>query len=360
MKITDFKVSCYRVPVATEIESDGTLEWRSTTMVFLELQAGSTQGYGYTYGHRGLGLLIHELTSSLVVGQNALDLPRIRGHLQRQIRNEGRQGESAMALAAIDLALWDLKSKILQIPLEDILGRCRDRIEIYGSGGFTSYSKNELEKQMRGWKDQGLRRFKMKVGTDPSQDAERVRFVRSCLGPESELMVDANEAYTSSQALALASSFSTEGVRWFEQPIDSRDWQGLAELRRRLPAGMQLATGEYIYDSWQTRKILHAEAADVIQLDATRCQGFSGFLEAAAVCESYGLKISSHCAPSLHRILGLVVPGMLHLEYFFDHVRIEQMFFGEALNPREGFLGPVEGLGLGIHPQRKAMEKFAL
>lgn len=359
MEITDFKVSAYRVPVATEKESDGTLEWDSTTMVFVEIKSASTHGYGYTYGHAGIGKLIEKLLSDLM-GQNALDIPRIRGHMQHKIRNEGREGTSSLALAAIDLALWDLKSKLLQLPLVDLLGRARERIEIYGSGGFTSYDKAQLEKQMRGWADQGLRKFKMKVGRNPAQDADRVHFVRTCLGEEADLMVDANEAYSVAQALEMAQAFAREKVRWFEQPVDSRDWKAMAEVRSRLPAGMQLATGEYVYDSLQARQILEAGAADVFQIDVTRCQGPSGFLEVAAVCRAHRVKISSHCAPTLHRVLGLILPDFLHLEYFFDHVRIEQMFFGEGLNPQEGFLGAPESLGLGFQPHPRIMAKYEI
>jgi len=359
IKLADFKISVFTVPTQADVESDGTLEWSSTTMILVELKAGNQWGLGYTYGNAGIAPCAHSLIENNVLGQNALDISFIWSRLNRAIRNDGKSGLAAMAVSAIDVALWDLKAKILNISLADLLGCFRHKIEVYGSGGFTSATYPELEQQMRDWKNQGLRRFKMKVGTHPNEDPSRVAFVRECVGPQADLMVDANEAYDATTALMLAQSFAKQEVSWFEQPLRSQDIHGMTELRTKLPLGMVLADGEYIYDSSQTLNILQNRSADVVQLDVTRCQGITGFLKSAALCEAFNIPISTHCAPSLHVALGSALPGLLHLEYFFDHVRIEQEFFDGVMPAKNGFLtADLSRPGMGMIFKEKDAERF--
>jgi L-alanine-DL-glutamate epimerase-like enolase superfamily enzyme len=349
-KIPITKCKALALTIPTEAaESDGTLEWNSTTMVLVQLCADGKWGLGYTYCQQSAVPLIESLLQQHVAGQNLLELPRLWGNLTRAVRNNGRQGISAMAISAIDNALWDLKAKILKISMTDLLGRCREQVEVYGSGGFTSQTLPELQQQMQSWKSQGIRCFKMKVGTHPDQDAKRVHFVRECIGPKAALMVDANEAYDPVLALQLAAEFAQDQVSWFEQPVRCTDFNAMHELRQHLPTGMRLATGEYIYELAQVTNLLRMRSADVIQLDVTRCQGVTGFLKAAAVCEAFDIPISSHCAPALHVALGCALPGMQRLEYFYDHARLENLIFDGVPQVQDGFLKPdASALGFGL------------
>ncbi len=283
------------------------------------------------------------------------------GRMVQAIRNLGRPGISSMAIAAVDSALWDLKARLLGVSLASLLGPARDAIPIYGSGGFTSYTDKELQEQLGGWASQGIPRVKMKVGRDPQHDVARVRAAREAIGPETRLFVDANGAYSRKQSLAMAAEFADLGVTWFEEPVSSDDLEGLRLIRDRAPVGMDIAAGEYGFDLPYFRRMLEAGAVDVLQADATRCAGITGFMQAAALCEARSLRLSAHCAPSIHAHPACCNPALEHIEYFHDHVRIEKMIFDGVLPPRNGCLRPDSSrLGIGIEFKRRDAEKFAI
>lgn len=342
-------VSAYQVPTDGP-ESDGTLQWDHTTLVLVEVQAGGRRGVGYTYSHPAAARLIDGLLADHVVGRDAMAVAGIWGTLHRAVRNLGRPGLAASAIAAVDTALWDLKARLLDLPLVTLLGQVHARVPAYGSGGFTSYDTARLQAQLGGWVAQGLARVKMKVGRRPEEDVARVQAARAAIG-EAALFVDANGAYDRKQALAFAEAFADLGVTWFEEPVTSDDLDGLRLLRDRGPAGMAIAAGEYGYDRFYFRRMLDAGAVDVLQADLTRCAGISGFLQAAALCEAHAVPLSAHTAPNLHVHAGCAVAPLCHLEYFYDHVRLAQMLFDGVLEPVDGMLQPDltrPGLGLAF------------
>src|SRR5207248_3879526 len=161
------------------------------------------------------------LLQETVVGSDAMDVPGAWLTMMRAIRNVGRPGVAASAIAAVDVALWDLKARLLALPLTDLIGRVRRSIPAYGSGGFTSYSDQQLHHQLADFAADGLHMVKMKVGRDPDLDPDRVAVARKAVGPDVRLFVDANGAYTRKQALALAAEFASLGVVWFEEPVSS-------------------------------------------------------------------------------------------------------------------------------------------
>jgi L-alanine-DL-glutamate epimerase-like enolase superfamily enzyme len=266
-----------------------------------------------------------------------------------------------MAIAAVDVALWDLKSRLLGLPLVTLLGAARDRAPVYGSGGFTSYTVRELQEQVAGWANAGIPRVKMKIGTQPANDFERVRAARKAIGDDVELFVDANGAYSRKQAIAFAERFADLNVRWFEEPVSSDDLDGLHLLRDRGPAGMDIAAGEYGYDLQYFRRMLEADSVDVLQADATRCAGITGFLQAAALCSARSLPLSAHCAPSLHMHPCCAALPLRHLEYFHDHARIERMLFDGFQPPVDGALVPdLSRPGLGLELKQADARRFAV
>jgi L-alanine-DL-glutamate epimerase-like enolase superfamily enzyme len=278
----------------------------------------------------------------------------------RAVRNLGRPGIASMAIAAVDTALWDLKARLLGVSVVTLLGAGRREVPVYGSGGFTSYSLDELQRQLGEWVASGISRVKMKVGRDAAQDPERVRAAREAIGPTAELFVDANGAYTRKQALALADRFAEAGVTWFEEPVSSDDLEGLRLLRDRGPAGMAMTAGEYGYDLPYFRRMLDAGAVDILQADATRCAGITGFVRVAALCEASGIPLSAHTAPSLHAHVCCALAPAVHVEYFFDHARIEHMLFEGALTPRGGALEPDRSRpGLGLELKRPEAARYA-
>lgn len=328
--------------------------------MLVELQAGGKNGLGYTYADVATARLISDRLQEIVVGGNAMDIPALWSAMRRSIRNLGRPGIGSMAIAAVDTALWDLKAKLLDVPLATLFGAARESIAVYGSGGFTSYSVPELQKQLGDWAAAGIRSVKMKVGRDPTADLDRVRAARTAIGEETALFVDANGAYDRKLALRQAESFATLGVTWFEEPVSSDDLEGLRVLRDRAPAGMDIAAGEYGYDLFYFRRMLEAGAVDVLQTDATRCAGFSEFLRVAALCEANNIHLSAHTAPTLHVPICCAVAPARHVEYFFDHARIEEMLFDGFQPPIDGKMSPnLSRPGLGVEFKRADAERFA-
>lgn len=357
--IDKLAVEIYRIPTDFP-ESDGTLKWDSTTLVFVRATGGGHTGIGYTYADTATAKLIQHTLANVIEGRDIAAIPASWDAMVRRTRNLGRPGIVSMAISAVDTALWDLKARWLDLPLVTLLGAARQAVPTYGSGGFTSYSDSQLQKQLSGWVEQGIPRVKMKIGRDAQADLHRVRVARQAIGPEAELFVDANGAYSRKQALAQAENFAEFGVTWFEEPVSSDDLPGLRLMRDRGPAGMEIAAGEYGYDTFYFRRMLDAQAVDVLQADATRCGGITGFLRAANVCDAYGLPLSAHTAPAIHAHVGCAAPRVRNLEYFHDHVRIENMFFDGVLQPVNGELRPdLSRPGMGIELKQADVQRFA-
>ena len=285
----------YTIPT-DQPEADGTLLWTSTALVVVEVAGGGKVGIGYTYAHGSIVSLITGKLADAVKQQDALRPSAAWRAMQRAVRNLGREGLAATAISAIDTAIWDLKAQLLELPLVTLLGQRREAVPIYGSGGFTNYNDDRLGAQLSHWIERdGCRWVKMKVGSDPDGDPRRVSCARRAIG-SAGLFVDANGAYGVKQALRLADSFAPHNVSWFEEPVSSDDLTGLRLLRRRAPACMDIAAGEYGYTIDYFRRMLTAEAVDVQQADVTRCGGFTGWLEAAALCDAHHVELSGHCA----------------------------------------------------------------
>ncbi len=349
----------YEIPTEGGPEADGTLEWRSTTLVVAHLWAGGLRGLGYTYADAAAAELINREAAAELKGKDVLDVPARMVSLLKRVRNKGRPGLVAMALSAVDAALWDMKARLLNVPLVKLLGAARERVPVYGSGGFTSYTEERLREQLAGWAEEGIERVKMKVGSHPEEDVRRVKAAREAIGPEVRLFVDGNGAYTTKQALGLAEEFEEYGVSWFEEPVSSDDLEGLRLLRERVPGGMDVAAGEYGWDAIYFRRMLGAGAVDVLQADATRCLGVTGFLRVDALCEGFQVPLSSHCAPSLHVHACCAARSVVHLEYFHDHVRIERMLFDGAPRQEKGELKPdLTRPGLGLELKSADAEKY--
>lgn len=357
-KITGAEVRVYRIPTDAP-EADGTYSWDHTTMILVELASGSTKGIGYTYGDKAVATVANTLLEKVVKGEDAWRHAAILSDMRGKVRNDGETGITAMAISAIDNALWDLRARLLDVPLVNLLGRVRECFPVYGSGGFTSYSDAQLTAQLGGWAKEGFNMVKMKVGSHPADDPRRVRVARKAIGDQVELFVDANGAYAVMQALWLAGQFAEYGVRWFEEPVSADNLTGLREVRQRIPAGVDVAAGEYGYSAWYHKRMLEAEAVTVLQADATRCCGISGFLDAAALCWAANVPLSAHCAPSMHVHVCCAVPRAVHMEFFHDHARIERMFFDGFCEPHEGCMAPdLTRPGHGLTLKEKDAQKF--
>ena len=361
--INDIKVSAYTIPTSSP-ESDGTIAWNKTTLVLVEITAGGQTGIGYTYANIAAATIIDTMLKEVVNGMPVMDVPMITTRMVQCIRNEGSCGVAMMAVSAVDNALWDLKAKILGLPLCALLGKATEQMLVYGSGGFTSYTQEQLQQQLSDWVNAGIKHVKIKIGHSlyspglKAPDEYRVRQARQVIG-DAKLFVDANGAYTVKQALEKAHQFAEYNVCWFEEPVSSDDLDGLHYLRNHMPAAIQIAAGEYGYHLPYFKKMLNAGAVDVLQADATRCGGITGFLKAGQLAEAYGLPFSSHCAPSIHLHAALALPSFYIAEYFYDHTRIEKMLFDGFRAAENGFMTPDESRpGLGIEFKHKDAARY--
>ncbi len=358
--IGELEVGAFTVPTDAP-EADGTLAWDSTTIVVVHVRAAGEWGLGYTYADVATAKLIESKLAGIVRGRDANAPQAAWDAMVRETRNLGRPGITSMAIAAVDVALWDLHARLLGLPLCTLLGSVREDVPIYGSGGFTAYPLSRLSEQLAGWADRGIPRVKMKVGSSPGEDPGRVRAAREAIGPNVDLFVDANGAYSRKQALALAERFHADaGVSWMEEPVSSDDLEGLALLRDRAPAGVQIAAGEYGYDLPYFERMLAAGAVDVLQADVTRCAGITELLRVDGLCQARAIPLSLHCGPSIHLHPALALQRFVHLEYFHDHVRIEQLLFDGVARVRAGALVPDLGRpGMGLELKRADAERYA-
>lgn len=347
-KVEEVEASTYVVPTDRR-ESDGTFAWDRTTVVVVRVLGGGMEGLGWTFADASAASLATGPLARAVVGLDAAATSAAWSAMNRAVRNIGRPGLAWEAISAVDIALWDLRAKLLGLPLARLLGLERDSVRAYGSGGFTSYDDAALAAQLSAWRAAGFSAVKMKVGRSTVDDLRRVRVAREAIGPDVELFVDANGAWSRKQALYQIERFADFGVTWVEEPVSSEDLEGLRLLRDRAPAGVEIAAGEYGYVLDDFRRMLVANCVDVVQADITRCGGVTGILAVAALCEAFQMPLSAHCAPHLHAHVGCALRPLRHLEYFHDHARIEHLLFTGALEPRGGRLSPEPGLaGIGV------------
>ena len=258
--------------------------------------------------------------------------------MHRACRNLGTRGLVMHALSAVDIAWWDLKARLLDIPLTGLFGAHRTSVPIYGSGGFTTLTDTQLAEQVAWWHSVGCTAMKIKIaeswGTNIDRDLDRVRRLRELAGDDVALMVDANGGYTVGQARRVGAELDDLGVTWFEEPVSSDDTAGLATLRGQLRC--DIAAGEYAADSYEISSLL--PVVDCLQLDATRCGGYTGWLAGAALAQARNLEVSAHCAPALHAPVAAAIPNLRHIEWFADHARLEPFLVDGGPTATEGAL----------------------
>ncbi|MFD4529455.1 enolase C-terminal domain-like protein [Streptomyces sp. NPDC058470] len=360
--VDGIETAVYTVPTDAP-EGDGTLAWDSTTMIVVQVRGGGATGLGYNYGAAATAHVVEQQLADVVTGRCAWDVPAANEAMNRAVRNVGRPGLVAGAVSAVDIALWDLKARLLDLPLTRLFGASRTHVPVYGSGGFTTYDEHQLDRQLRRWaEEQGIPRVKIKIGESwgraEQRDRERITQARRSIGDVSDLYVDANGAYTRKQAIRMGRHLDAHGVTWFEEPVSSDDVAGLAQIRAAVAP--EVTAGEYGYTLAYFGHMLGAGAVDCLQADATRCGGITVWLRAAALAEAAGLELSGHCAPHVHAHAAAAIPNLRHLEWFHDHVRIEDLFFDGTLAPQGGSIRPgADGEpGHGLTLRAEQAEKY--
>ncbi|MFA7430267.1 MAG: enolase C-terminal domain-like protein [Rhodospirillaceae bacterium] len=350
VKIERVRAAAYRIP-GDDPDAESTLPWDITTMITVHIDAGGLRGFGYGFADPATAVLINETLAPTLTGSDPLSPQACWGVAWGRLRSSGQTGISACAVSVVDCALWDLKARLLGVSLVRLLGQVRTDIRAYGSGGFTSYGEAKLRAQIDSWMADGMNAVKIKIGGGGVRDLDQVEIARDSIGREADLFLDGQGAYTPKQALGYAARFADFGVTWFEEPVPADDLDGLGLVRRRGPSGMSIAAGESVWSVADVRRILQVGAVDVVQADATRCGGITGFLQIAAICEAFQTPLSSHGAPSLHAHLCCATSRVLHAEYFHDHARLEIALLDGAARVHGGRLvadSSSPGLGLTL------------
>jgi L-alanine-DL-glutamate epimerase-like enolase superfamily enzyme len=335
------ETAVHKVPLP-QPEADGTLAWSGTTVITVIAHAGATYGLGWTYGPAGAASVVEDLIQPALCKRSAFDIPAAHLAMRRATRNAPTAGLATLAISAVDVALWDLKARLLDVPLTALLGRAHDKVPLYGSGGFVSMTDEQLTDQLTGWIADGFTAVKIKIAEDrggnQERDLHRIGLARGVIGVGNALMVDANGGYDTKQALAVARAAAHHTVVWFEEPVSSDRLNDLALLRGM--TDIEVTAGEYGTSSEYFERMCAAAAVDCLQVDATRCGGYTGFLAAAAIADAHGLQVSSHCAPHLHAPVCAAVPNLRHAEFFADHVAADEELFDGLPRAMGGFLRP--------------------
>lgn len=335
--ISRVTAAVYRFPTP-QPEADGTLRWDATTTVTVTVTAGGKTGLGWTYSSPAAAAVIHHHLAEAVRDRDALDIAGAWSAMHRACRNLGTRGLVMQALSAVDIALWDLKARLLDISLPGLLGRCRNDVPIYGSGGFTTLTDAQLADQVNWWQSADCTAMKIKIGESwgrrVDRDLARVRQLGDLAGAGVQLMVDANGGYSTGQARRVGAQLDDLGVVWFEEPVSSDDTEGLAVVRAAVRC--DVAAGEYVAEVYDVQALI--PLVDCLQLDATRCGGYTGWLRGAALADAHNLQVSGHCAPSLHAAVAAAVPNLRHVEWFADHARLEPLLVDGTPQARDGAL----------------------
>jgi L-alanine-DL-glutamate epimerase-like enolase superfamily enzyme len=319
MKIRDIQTTLLSVPLNPPI-ADAThvlhhIQWILVKVLTDEGLQGNSLMLTFDYGPELLRGIIDVELKKLLLGKDPRDIAGLWQACFSHCEYIGQTGVAAWGIAAVDIALWDLLGQQLGVPVCRLLGSNRDRVPVYGSGGWLSYSVDELLGEVTGYLKRGFTMVKMKVGrADIRQDAERVRAVRHAIGDKVGLMVDANQAWTAQQAISFARQVEDQDIYWFEEPVAKDDFEGYCQVA--VKSNIPIATGEREYSLDAFREFLTRGAAAILQPDILRIGGLTQALKVAHLAQAFHRRVAPHFYKEIDVHLLAAIPNGLFLEYF--------------------------------------------
>ncbi len=364
-KVTNINVWLMETKVKGNFaDSTRNVETIGFVVVDVETDQG-LHGIGVTYHEVG-GEAIREFIKLAIVpklaGRNPMETEALYEENFHYMRGVGRKGLAFCAYSAVDIALWDLKGKILGLPLYRLLGGNNNKVPIYASGGWTSYTTEELVSEAKDMVSRGYDKIKVKVGVDGgrnlNEDLRRIQAVRDAVGPDISIMLDANNVWQAGTAVQFANRVKECDIMLFEEPVFADDIPGLARFKQG--TDIPLATGEHEYTRYGFRDLVLAGAADILQADVTRCGGYTELLKILGISQAWNLGFAPHGMEHMHMHIAAAAPNALFLERLLMFEEVVDSVYLNAPQPKNGFLEIPDKPGLGLELNMDNIRENAL
>lgn len=358
MKITAIKTSLMKVPNEAPVNS----YYPHVTYVVARIQTDQgVEGLGYTMLMGGMGAesvlayLEHNL-KPLLMGENPIQVGRLWTKMYDNDRGLRKKGIPMYAISAVDIALWDIIGKSMDRPLYQILGQHVDKIPVYGSAGFLSYTVDQIVKEAQGFIEKGVKHYKFKLGRpDVMENVERVKAVRKALGDKIEILVDANQRWDVATNIRVGRALADVGLYWYEEPVYADNIEQCAEVARNIPC--PVATGENEYTRYGFRDLIQAKAAQFLNPDIHRAGGFTAMMEISHLAAAYDVKIAPHLVPELSVTVMAAIPNGSLVEVLAGS---PVGLWRDPLEISNGHLPLPKGPGHGMEFSKEAIKKYTL
>lgn len=354
MKITDISTTVLFYPHTQPVQNP-TISTPTTgrRQLFVHIYTDELlEGLGIGLAWPGVQQIVENL-KNLLVGKDPVNTEKLWGDMSRYARNYGHDGIASCAISAVDIGLWDLKAKILDLPLYKLLGAHTESVPIYGSEGCTNSTEKELLDEMAAYVDEGMSRVKIKVGKDfgrsERQDIERIAAVRKALGDDIAIYVDATNGYYRKQAVYMAREFEQHQVGWLEEPIMPEDLKGMAEITHC--SDIPIAAGANAYTKQRFRDLMEWTGVDIVQPDIARVGGVTEWLKVAHMAEAFNLPVTPNEMQLVHLHVACAIPNLKVLEYMKTDLEVDKLWYTEIPEQKNGYLSPFSnkpGLGLQL------------
>ncbi len=366
MKIVDVTTTMLHDPEGFVIQ-DATIfppkegaQGRSALFVHIKTDEG-IEGLGTSAGSTAVQAVVEDSLKGVLIGEDPFNIEKLWDLMFWTVRGVGRKGIAFCAISALDIALWDLKAKALDLPLYRLLGPYTDTVPVYGSGGWTNFSESELVAEQVGYVERGFPRVKMKVGKDfgmsEDEDVKRLAAVRKAVGDDVEIYVDANNGYYAKQAIRMSQIFEQFDVKWFEEPVLADDIEGLAMVSQSTT--IPVATGEHEYTKFGFKDLIARGGADIVQPDIGRVGGVTEWMKVAHIAHAFNLPVAPHAYQLIHLHVACATPNLKVVEYLGVSDQSDRVWYTEFPEPVNGMWSPYSdrpGLGLELDPA--AVKKF--
>jgi len=358
MKITDLKVSDpIYVPFTPMTDAINTIPTAMAYMFLDVLTDEGITGVSITYGGSLTKVLIEDTLKPMVIGEDPLNSERIWEKMYWATLQYGRRGAAISAISTVDIAIWDLKGKIFNLPVHRLLGGHRDTVPSYVTGVDLHYTNDELVEEVTDYVRSGFKMIKIKLGRkDPNEDLERVKLVREAIGPNIDLALDVNNGWSLHTAMRMAKKFEEYDIYWLEEPILADEIENLAKLARE--TSIPIAVGENHYTKWEFRQLMEQGSAEVVQADIGKCGGVTEFIKIAAMADAYGLPICPHHTEYIDVALVAAVPNGLFHECVHEFFEPMGKLFINPIIPKNGEISPSSKPGFGIELNDKIIERW--